>query len=160
MNLLWGKKKKSVVDSKEVQIKHTNFFKKIGCKGKGERNSVTKMLACSGGWKMEEGFEHVCKFQKWNQQRKRNFSYRGDDWWSQLQRDGKQWGWAHRQREELWMLSENVGRQVWKGSWRGELRHREARIWEHSYLMVPYIIRTHPSWCVLCTTSESGERHN
>ena len=150
MNLPWNKKKKELWEVKKVEIMCRNLFKKNGCEVK-EREWIVMMLSWSGGWRMEEGFEHVCKFQRQNQQLRRDLRWdtRGDNSKTQVQRDGRQWGWAYGWRQEHWMVArllpcENVGGQTGRGLYRGELRHMRARSWGYLYLTVPIIVLVCP----------------
>ena len=101
---------------------------------------VVMVLSWSGGWRMEEGFEHVCKFQRQNQKVNKRFKmrHRGDNSKTQVQRDGRQWGWAYGWRQEDWMVArllpcENVGSQRGKGSmkrWAETHESKELRVFE------------------------------
>ena len=67
-------KKKKLWEVKKVEIMCRNLFKKNGCEVK-EREWMVVMLSWSGGWRMEEGFEHVCKFQRQNHQWRRDLRW-------------------------------------------------------------------------------------
>ena len=75
--------------------------------------------------------------------------HRGDNSKTQVQRDGRQWGWAYGWRQEHWMVArllpcENVGSQTGRGLCRGELRHVRARSWGYLYLTAPVIVLVCP----------------